>query len=146
MSYDHNIRHPDRTTLSMELLYFCDLKGEWLDFIYTFSQLQPGSLAGALGRYVLCGVGLNSFGAEWCMHPSSAHANIGTDNGLFPIRCQARTNGGILLTETLGKKFTMTFGPKCKHSIHENAFENVVCETAVILSRARCVKTWLCNE
>ena len=41
----------------MELLYICDFKGEWLDFIYTFSQLLPGLVAGALGRYVLCGVG-----------------------------------------------------------------------------------------
>ena len=23
----------------MELLYICDLKGEWFDFIFTFSQL-----------------------------------------------------------------------------------------------------------
>ena len=57
MSYDHNIRHPDRTILSVELLYICDLKGEWLGFIYTFSQLLPGLVAGAHGRYVLCGVG-----------------------------------------------------------------------------------------
>ena len=42
----------------MELLYICDLKGEWLDFIYTFSQLLPGLVAGALGRYVLCGVAM----------------------------------------------------------------------------------------
>ena len=41
---------------SMELLYFCDLKGEWLDFIYTFCQQLPGLVAGALVRYVLCGV------------------------------------------------------------------------------------------
>ena len=41
----------------MELLYICDLKGEWLDFLYIFSQLLPGLVAGALGRYVLCGVG-----------------------------------------------------------------------------------------
>ena len=40
----------------MELLYNCHLKGEWFDFIYTFSQLLPGLEAGALGRYVLCGV------------------------------------------------------------------------------------------
>ena len=40
----------------MELLYICDLKGEWLDFIYTFSQLLQGLVAGALGRYALCGV------------------------------------------------------------------------------------------
>ena len=41
---------------TMELLYIFDLKGEWLDFIYTFSQLLPGLVAGALGLYVLCGV------------------------------------------------------------------------------------------
>ena len=40
----------------MELLYICDLKCEWLDFIYTFPQLLPGLMAGALVRYVLCGV------------------------------------------------------------------------------------------
>ena len=40
----------------MELLYICDLKGEWFDFIYIFSQLLPGLVAGALSRYVLCGV------------------------------------------------------------------------------------------
>ena len=40
----------------MALLYICDLKGEWIDFIYTFSQLLPGLVAGALVRYVLCGV------------------------------------------------------------------------------------------
>ena len=40
----------------MDLLYICDLKGEWFDFIYIFSQLLPGLVAGALGRYVLCGV------------------------------------------------------------------------------------------
>ena len=40
----------------MELLYICDLKGKWLDFIYTFPQLLPGLVAGALVRYVLCGV------------------------------------------------------------------------------------------
>ena len=40
----------------MKLLYICDLTGEWLDFIYTFSQLLPDLAAEALGRYVLCGV------------------------------------------------------------------------------------------
>ena len=40
----------------MELLYIGDLKDEWLDFIYTFSQLLPGLVAGAPGWYVLCGV------------------------------------------------------------------------------------------
>ena len=40
----------------MEVLCICDLKGEWFDFIYIFSQLLPGLVAGALVRYVLCGV------------------------------------------------------------------------------------------
>ena len=44
--------------MSMELLYICDLKDERLDFIYTSSQLLPGLVAGALVRYVLCGVGI----------------------------------------------------------------------------------------
>ena len=44
----------------MELLYICDLKGEWLDFMYTFSRLLPGLVAGGLGRYALCRVGLGN--------------------------------------------------------------------------------------
>ena len=48
----------------MELLYICDLKDEWLDFIYTFPQLLPGLVAGALVRYVLCGVDINIYITE----------------------------------------------------------------------------------
>ena len=40
----------------MELLYICDLKSEWFDFIYILSQLLPGLVTGALGRCALCGV------------------------------------------------------------------------------------------
>ena len=40
----------------MGLLYICDLKGGWLDFIYTFCQLLAGFVAGALVQNVLCGV------------------------------------------------------------------------------------------
>ena len=49
----------------MELPYNCDLKGEWFDFIYTFSQLLPGLVAGVLVRYVLCGVALSNPLDEW---------------------------------------------------------------------------------
>ena len=43
----------------MELLYICDLKGEWLDFIHTFSQLLPGLVAGPLSgmSYVVLYIG-----------------------------------------------------------------------------------------
>ena len=50
----------------MELLYICDLKGEWLDFIYTFPQLLPGLVAGALVRYVLCGVAITNIVSIGC--------------------------------------------------------------------------------
>ena len=42
--------------MSMELLYIFYLKGEWLDFIYTFCQLLPGLVAGALVRYPYVGI------------------------------------------------------------------------------------------
>ena len=83
--------------------------------------------------------------SDACIHPSSAQANIGTDNGLFPIRRQARTNGGILLIETLGTNFNDIW-IEMQTFYSRNAFKNVVCETAAILSHARCIKTWLCNE
>ena len=58
---------------------------------------------------------------------------IGSDNGLSPGRRQAIiwTNAGILL---ILKRNSGIF-------IQDNAFENVVCEIASILSRPQCVKT-----
>ena len=57
---------------------------------------------------------------------------IGSDNGLSPERRRANiwTNAGILLFGTLGTHFSEIL----------NAFENIVCETAAILSRPQCVK------
>ena len=56
---------------------------------------------------------------------------IGSDNGLSPARRQAIiwTNAAILLIRPLG---TNIF-------IQENAFENIVCEMAFILTRPQCV-------
>ena len=63
---------------------------------------------------------------------------IASDNGLSPARHQAIiwTNAGILLIWLLGTNFNgilFIF-------IQENAFENVVCEMAAILSRPECDK------
>ena len=70
---------------------------------------------------------------------------IGSDNGLSPGRRQAIiwTNSGILLIRTLGTNFSEILS-----EIHafwsKNAFENVVCEMASILSRPQCVNNFTC--
>ena len=69
---------------------------------------------------------------------------IGSDNGLSPGRRRAIiwNNAGILLIEPLGTNF----GHLKRNSyifILENAFENIVCEVASILSRSQCVKVQL---
>ena len=46
------------------------------------------------------------------------------------------TNAWILLIGLLGTNFSEIF-------IHENAFENVVCEMAAILSRPQCVNLFM---
>ena len=66
--------------------------------------------------------------------------SIGSDNSLSPVRRQAITwtNADLLTIGTLGTKFSeieikiQTFSFT---SVHKNAFGNVVCETATILSR-----------
>ena len=62
---------------------------------------------------------------------------IGSNNGLSPVRCQAIiwTNAGILLIEPLGTNWSIF--------IDENAFQNVICEMASILSRPQCVNVIL---
>ena len=64
---------------------------------------------------------------------------IGSDNGLLPGQRQAIiwTNVGILLIGPLGTNFSEILIKNV--FIQENAFESVVCETAAILSRPRCV-------
>ena len=67
---------------------------------------------------------------------------FGSDNGLSPGRRQAIiwTNAGILLIWPLGTNFgeiLMVF----IHFHQKNAFENVVCEMASILSQPQCVKS-----
>ena len=58
--------------------------------------------------------------------------NIGSDNALSPIRRQAIiwTDAGLLSIGPLRTNFTKLF-------IHENAFENIVCGMAAILSKER---------
>ena len=62
---------------------------------------------------------------------------IGSDNGLSPGQCQAIiwTNAGILLIRTWGTNFSEILSEIYTYFIQENAFENVVCEMSVILSR-----------
>ena len=65
------------------------------------------------------------------------------DNGLSPDRRQAITwtNAGILLIGPLRTNFSDVFIKNLIIFIQENAFENVVCETAAILSRLQWVNT-----
>ena len=58
---------------------------------------------------------------------------IGSDNGLLPSRRQTIiwTNAGILLIGPLGTNFGEIW-IEINIFIQENAFENVVCETAAI--------------
>ena len=67
---------------------------------------------------------------------------IVSDNGLSTDRCQAITwtNAGILLIGPLGTKLNeWNFNQNTNIFIHENAFENTVCETMAILFRPQCV-------
>ena len=59
---------------------------------------------------------------------------IGPDNSLLPDRCQAiiKTNAGTLLIGPLGINVC---GLLIEIHLNENAFENVVCKMAAILSR-----------
>ena len=68
---------------------------------------------------------------------------IGSDNGLSPDRRQAIiwTNAGILLIRIVGLQWNLKQN-SCIF-IKKNAFENVVCEIASILSRSQCVKPLL---
>ena len=85
-----------------------------------------------------CDDGVNS------LRPSDAYTIIGSDNGLSPERRQANiwTNDGILLMEpwNLRNKLQWNFRRNSYIFIQENAFENIACETAAILSRPQCVK------
>ena len=67
---------------------------------------------------------------------------IGSDNGMSPEQRQAIiwTNAGILLIWPLGTNFNEILVKIPTIFIQENVFENVVCETAAILSRPQCVK------
>ena len=61
---------------------------------------------------------------------------IGSDNGLLPERHQVIiwTSAGILLIGPLQTNFSEIFSRFLYIFIRENAFENVICEMAAILS------------
>ena len=69
---------------------------------------------------------------------------IVSDNGLSPDRRQAiiRTSAGILLIGPLGTNFSEILIEILTFSLKKNAFESVVCKTAVILSRPQCVNAY----
>ena len=66
---------------------------------------------------------------------SMNYVNIGSDNGLAPVRRQAIiwTNAGLLSIEPL----RTISNQNTKFFINENASENIACEMAAILSRGR---------
>ena len=66
---------------------------------------------------------------------------IGSDNDLSPGRRQAIiwTNDGILFIRTLLTNFSENLSEIHSFLIHENAFENVVCEMGSISSRPQWV-------
>ena len=70
---------------------------------------------------------------------------IGSDNGLSPDRCQAIiwTNVVILLIRIFRTQFSeiLTNQWNSHIFIQENAFENVACEMASILSQPQCIKS-----
>ena len=67
---------------------------------------------------------------------------ISSDNGLSPGRRQAIiwTNDGILLIGPLGTNISEILSKNSHIFIQENAFQNIICEVAAILSRTQCVK------
>ena len=72
--------------------------------------------------------------------------NIGSDNGLSPIRRQAitRTNADLLLIGRL-EQTSVKYESKYKTFIHDafvndNAFGNIVCKITAILSGGRWMK------
>ena len=72
--------------------------------------------------------------------------SIGSDIGLSPIRPQAiiLTSAGLLSIGPLGTNFSENQNTKV--FIHRNASENIVCETAAILSRGRWVNVSITGD
>ena len=71
-----------------------------------------------------------------CIGDLGQHA-IGSGKGLAPNRWQAITWTNADLLSTLGNKFQWKCSWNSNIFMQENAFENVVCEMAVILSMGR---------
>ena len=64
---------------------------------------------------------------------------IGSDNGLSPGPSHYLNQCWNIVNSTLRNKLQWNFNRNSNIFIQENAFESVVCETAVILSRPQCV-------
>ena len=64
---------------------------------------------------------------------------IGSDNDLAPNWCQAiiLTNAGSFSIEPLRTNFSEILIKDTNLSIHKNASENIICETAAIFSMGR---------
>ena len=81
---------------------------------------------------------------------ASLVSNIGSDNGFSPFWHQAIiwTNAALLSWNTLQRNFHQNR----KYFINKNAFKNIVCEMAAILSRGRWIRSnkicgqFSCNE
>ena len=73
---------------------------------------------------------------------------VGSDNGLLPGRRQAIiwTNAGLFVNSNLRNKLQWNIKQNSDIFIQENAFENVVCEMAAILSQPQCVKVGRCVQ
>ena len=112
--------------------------------IYRFIDIRVVVLHCTRGYRAMTAIvsGLTHWG--WVTHICVGNLTIiGSDYGLSPGRRQAIiwTNAGILLIRTLGTNFGEILGEILSIFILENAFENVVCEMASILSRPQWVNS-----
>ena len=154
--------------MDTSLFYIWSLPG--YESVSDLARVFWGSLRKAWQRFALSvcflliifnGVALHSVGLRYIfvtldsfeytsfnsMRPSDAYicvsklSLIGSDNGLWPGRCQVNiwTNAGILLIGTLGTKIQWNLNRNLYIFIQENAFTNVVWKMVAILSRPQCV-------
>ena len=65
--------------------------------------------------------------ALWCIYTSENYAIIGSDKSLSPVKCQA-------IIQRSANKLKEFFNQTSNIFIEWNAFENVVCKMATILS------------
>ena len=81
----------------------------------------------------------DEFNSSPPIYASVNRTGIGSENGLSPIRRQAIIWTNAVFLSRLRNKVQWNLNQNSNIFIHENAFENIVCEIAVILSRGRWV-------